>query len=123
MYGLRNNLRALHGSSVAKAELYERPLSQGTEPEIVEALQGKQYGVVATLSDGRRFLVVKGNSEGIGRGTIVITADHMSEDWVKVDAKEIKASTLGDFVKAGGLSFDPITDNGNDAALRMMQLP
>jgi len=46
----------------------------------------------------------------------------MSEDWMRMQTKAIKESTLGDFVKAGGHRFHHIQDNGKQAAERMMKL-
>jgi len=113
----------LYNSPVVRAELVTRPLDPATPAEVYDALGGLQHAVVATLNDGRRFLVVKGNEKGEGSKTIVILADHMTDDWTKVTTKDVSQSTLLDFINAGGDRFDALNDNGTHAALRMMALP
>jgi hypothetical protein len=123
LYSNRDDLLRLYQSPVARSELYSRPLDADTSEQVSEALGGRQHAVVATLADGRRFLVVKGNQKGEGSKTIVIIADHMTDDWVKVTSKDVSQSTLANFVKAGGHSFDALQDNGRHAASRMFALP
>jgi hypothetical protein len=123
LYSDPEDRQALYNSPVARAELVSRPLDPATPVQVSDALGGLQHAVVATLTDGRRFLVVKGNQKGEGSETIVILADHMTDDWTKVTTKDVSQSTLFDFVKAGGTSFDPLKDNGTQAAARIMALP
>jgi hypothetical protein len=120
LYDALEDLRELYNTPVSRIELYERPLDPATPAPVAQALGYKQSAVVATLKDGRRFMVVKGNRQGQGRQTILILGDHMTDDWVKVGTKNITHSVLLDFANAGGLSFDALHDNGKDAAMRMM---
>jgi hypothetical protein len=123
LYNSFEDLKKLHETPVVRSDLYERPLAS-TVPEFTSRiLKGKQYGVVVTLSDGRRFLLVKGNQLGRGKDTVAIIYDHMTDDWTKVESKEVKSSTFDDFFQAGGRKYDVVSDNGNQAAARMMQLP
>jgi len=122
LYDSYEDRKTLYSTPVVRADLYERLLSP-TAPEFVsQTLNGRQLGVVVTLSDGRRFLLVKGNQLGRGKETVAIIFDHITDDWITVESKEIKSSTFEDFVKAGGNSYDLLSDNGNQAAARMMQL-
>jgi hypothetical protein len=123
LYSDPNDRLFLFNAKVARAELITRPLDPATPAQVSDALGGLQHAVVATLTDGRRFLLVKGNRKGQGSQTIVILADHMTDDWTKVTTKVVSQSTLLDFIKAGGFTFDPLNDNGKLAAARMMALP
>jgi len=123
LYSDQADRDTLFSSPVARAELVTRPLDPDTPAQVSDALGGLQHAVVATLTDGRQFLVVKGNQKGQGTQTVVILADHMADDWTKVTSKDVSQSTLGDFIKAGGDRFDPLKDNGTHAARRMMALP
>jgi hypothetical protein len=122
LYNSVEDIRELYNTPVSRVELYERPLDPATPPLVAQALGYKQSSVVVTLKDGRRFMLVKGDRKGEGRQTILILADHMTDDWVKVQTKDITRSVLLDFAKAGGLLFDALRDNGSDAARRMMAL-
>ena len=123
LYSDKADLFRLYNSPVARSELVTRPLDPVTPAQVSDALGGLQHAVVATLTDGRRFLVVKGNQKGEGSETIVILADHMTDDWTKVTTKDVSQSTLLDLVNAGGKGFNIMADNGRDAASRMMRLP
>lgn len=123
LYSDPEDRQSLYNSPVARAELVTRPLDPATPAQVSDALGGLQHAVVATLTDGRRFLVVKGNQKGEGSETVIILADHMTDDWTKVTTKDVSQSTLGDFVTAGGDSFDALEDNGTQAAARIMALP
>jgi hypothetical protein len=122
LYNSIQDVHELYNTPVSRAELYERPLDPETPAPVAQALGYKQSSVVVTLKDGRRFMLVKGNRKGDGLKTILILGDHITDDWVKVGAKEIARSVLLDFAKAGGLFFDALRDNGKDAAMRMMNL-
>jgi hypothetical protein len=122
LYNTLEDIRELYKTPVSRAELYERPLDPETAAPVAQALGYKQSAVVVTLKDGRRFMLVKGNRKGEGRQTVIILADHMTDDWVKVQTKDITRSVLLDFAKAGGLFFHAVRDNGRDAAMRMMAL-
>jgi hypothetical protein len=123
LYASADDKRDLMNSRVIRASKYERALGDGVSYYVSDVLGGKQSGVVATLSDGRRFLVVKGNQYGRGSRTVLILADHMTEDWVKTGTKEVSTSTLEDFAKAGGDGYNVLNNNGEQAAERMMALP
>jgi hypothetical protein len=122
LYNTIADILELYKAPVTRAELYERPLDPETAAPVAQALGYKQSAVVVTLKDGRRFMLVKGNQKGEGRQTVIILADHMTDDWVKVQTKDITRSVLLDFAKAGGLLFHALRDNGRQAATRMMSL-
>lgn len=122
LYSTDEDRLELYNSAVTRAALYERSLDTKVKSDVAEALNGRQYGVLVTLDDGRRFFVVKGNRLGEGSQTVAVVSDHMADDWVKVTNKVISGATLGDFIKAGGHRFDAVVDNGKQAALRMMAL-
>jgi hypothetical protein len=123
LYETREDVLRLMDTPVIQAELIERPLFRTVSRYAAEALKGKQQGVLVKLSDGRRLLVAKGNQFGRGSQTVAIISNHLTDDWTTSAVKEVKSSTFGDFVKASGKGFDVLTNNGNEAAERMMQLP
>jgi hypothetical protein len=122
LYSSYSDVKKLRETPVVRAELYERPLANSASATVQGVLGGKQLGVVVTVEDGRRFLLVKGNQEGRGKETVAIISDHMTDDWVKVATKQVTGTTFGNFVQAGGRAYDLFKDNGNQAAERMMEL-
>jgi hypothetical protein len=122
LYNTIEDILGLYKTPVSRAELYERPLDPATSAPVAQAIGYKQSAVVVTLKDGRRFMLVKGNQKGEGRQTTIILADHMTDDWVKVQTKDIARSVLLDFANAGGLHFHALHDNGRNATMRMMAL-
>lgn len=123
LYSTAEDLQALYQSPVISADRVERPLASRVSTVVSEALGGKQSAVVAKLADGRQFLIVKGNQRGQGRRTVAILANHMTDDWIRTGSKTVTSSTLGDFVRAGGRTYNLVTDNGHHATSRMMALP
>ncbi|KAI7806503.1 uncharacterized protein LOC130558108 [Triplophysa rosa] len=113
-----SDLRKLYNSKVFKAERMTRPL------EGLSFQHGiiSHSGVRATLEDGTKWLVHKGDGYGISSQTVVVDARHMSTNWKIVETKNFGGSkTVSDFVKAGGTDYKLIFDNCHDASGRMMK--
>lgn len=119
----KSGLEELQNSKVILAEHYERPLAGKTSPSIIAASKLKHAGVVVTLENGQRFLVHKGGQFGVDSQTVVVDAQHMTNKWTKTQSKPVYFSKVSDYVAAGGVQYRLLTDNCQDAAQRMMELP
>ena len=86
----------LYNSKVTKVESYSRPLNSW-----VGNLGIKHTGVVATTSNGHRWLIHKGNGYGKSSSTIITDAKYMSNRWKKTGTKYTKGHTISDLMKAG----------------------
>ena len=83
----------------------------------------KHSGVVVTTSDGKKYLVHKGDGYGKSSQTVVTDAKHMSNAWSNSgEGKRVNGKSVGDFVKAGGKNYDLRKDNCHDASGRMYNL-
>ena len=72
---------------------------------------------------GERWLIHKGNEYGDASSTVAVMASHMGGKWSRMESKSIRTSTVGDFVKAGGIKYNILFDNCHNASSRMMKLP
>jgi len=114
-------LTQLYNSKVVSAQRYERPLDFKA-PGWIKLLLPKHCGVIVTLEGGQRWLVHKGNEFGQASETVVVNPSFMSSAWSPSVYKTIRSSTVGDYVKAGGPSYNTVFDNCQHACNRMMRL-
>jgi hypothetical protein len=96
---------------VTLAEKYQRPYSG-----FWGKFGLKQYGVVTTLANGKKYMVRKYR----GR-TQVLDARFMTSIWKKTESKKVEESTFKDFVKACRRYYWR-GDTSDNAANRMMML-
>ncbi|XP_078686897.1 uncharacterized protein LOC144919347 [Branchiostoma floridae x Branchiostoma belcheri] len=117
----QQGLRQLYNSNVVHAEEMRRPLGNST------TMRGPLYhtGARVTLEDGSKWLVHKGPDYGVSSKTVVTDAKHMGDRWVqKGRVREVQgASTVSDFVKAGGKSYVFGIDDCQSGVRRMMNRP
>ncbi|XP_046854485.1 uncharacterized protein LOC124447557 [Xenia sp. Carnegie-2017] len=79
-------------------------------------------GVVVRTSDGKRYLVHKGDGYGKSSQTVVVDAKHMSNKWKNVgSSKSGNGKNVGSFVKTGGPNYNVKGDNCHNAGDRMMK--
>lgn len=109
---------------VTQIELWECPVSK--LGAFLKLLGYAHQGIVATLENGRQFLVhklqaankAKNNAEFKGI-PVVTDKECMKEGWIRVKAKAVKSATLYDYVKKCGFSYNMLTDNCMHAVERM----
>jgi len=121
-------LTQLYNRPVTKLERYERPLEGGTREDMTRGfgslnLNYKHEGVVATLDNGERYLVHKGDGFGKKSQTVVTDVSQrgsMSTGWQRTETKPVSGVNVGDLVKAGGKGYIIAGNNCQDGADRMM---
>lgn len=73
-------------------------------------------GVVVTTTDGKKYLVHKGDGYGKSSQTVVVDAKHMGKSWKNVGKSgNGNGKSIGSFVKAGGENYKLSGGNCHDA--------
>lgn len=81
-------------------------------------------GSLVTTSDGKQYLVHKGDGFGKSSNTVVTDAKHMSSKWKPAGPTTNVAgrASISDFVKAGGKDYNVRGKNCHNATSKMQNL-
>jgi hypothetical protein len=134
----KSGLTNLANKEVVSVQSMERPVgffnNGNIGKDLVTILNGRKVktsisgkkesathsGVVVTTKDGGKYLVHTGSKFGKQAQTVVLNAKNMGPSWKNVGkSKDVKGKTVGDFVKAGGKSYNIRTNNCHNAHDRM----
>lgn len=89
----RNKWAEFYNKKVVSVDKYER-----SNPD----MDFKKFGLVFKVEDGRRYFIRKkitGSSWDRRRHVQIVRVELLSDSWKKTDTKEIKSSTVGNFVR------------------------
>jgi hypothetical protein len=117
-------LNKLYNQPIKSIQEYSRPLDI-PGGKFLDRFGINHRGQVATMGDGKQFLVHKGPDFGINSQTVVVDRKYMSKNWSprgsSMDHSSGNTVRLGDLVKSGGAHYNSICSNCIHASNRMKE--